>query len=366
MSRVVISCYEHEENPRCGTEEAAAVREIAHLLSRKHEVVVISGSFQGCRREGTEPFQRIYLPTGWAGPRAGKPLFRLLLASAARRIRHDLWIESLPDLSTGIIPRVTSQPVVALVHMLPTVNKTRRHTIPFGFYQRQGLAGYRQLVVLNEADRDFVTCGRRDVSYTVIPGGVYLPDDPPPPGEGDHILFLGRINVNQKGLDLLLAAIAAAKPGLPVLLAGAGPPAEESKLIRLLQQTCGPIARVGHISGPAKDVLLRNCAFVVLPSRCEAFGLAALEAMARGKPVVYFDLPQLRWLGTEAAIRVPAFDVDSFAAAVRTLASDDVQRASMGRAARETAERYSRTEIGRRHLDIIDACLSRPHVPGEV
>lgn len=363
MSRVVISCYDHEDNPhyRGG---GAVVREIARCLSRKHEVVVVSGSFPGCRRERPEPFQRMYLPTGWAGPRGGKLLFHLLLARAARRITHDLWIESFtPPFSTSFIPLVTTQPVIPLVQMLTAEDMTRRYKIPFGFVKRQGLAPCQRFIVLNEADRDLVTRGRRDVSGTVIPNGVDLPDEPPPPGQGQYILFLGRIDVDQKGLDLLLAAIAVAKPGLPVLVAGAGRPTEERKLVRLLQQTCGPVARVGHVSGPAKEALLRDCAFLVLPSRHETFGLSALEAMAWGKPVVHFDLPRLRWMGSEAAIGVPAFDVDSLAAAIRRLATDDVQRASMGRAARKTAERYSWAAIGERYLDIVDAWLSRPEVP---
>ena len=35
-----------------------------------------------------------YLPVAWAGPRAGQVLFHALLPFAARRIPHELWIES--------------------------------------------------------------------------------------------------------------------------------------------------------------------------------------------------------------------------------------------------------------------------------
>jgi phosphatidyl-myo-inositol alpha-mannosyltransferase len=363
MSRVVISCYDHEDNPHYGGGGAVVVREIARCLSSKHEVVVVSGSFRGCRRERTEPFQRIYLPTGRAGPRAGQLLFHFLVARAARRIPHDLWIESFtPPFSTSFIPLVTSRPVIALVQMLTAEDMTRRYKIPFGFVERRGLARYQRFIVLNEADSALVTRGRHDVSCTVIPNGVDLPDEPPPPGAGRHILFLGRIDVDQKGLDLLLAAVALAKPELPVLLAGAGRPAEERKLVRLIEQTGGPVARVGHVSGPAKEALLRDSAFVVLPSRYETFNLSALEAMAWGKPVVHFDLPRLRWMGHEAAIGVPAFDVESLAAAIRRLATDDAARASMGRAARETAEGHSWTDIGERYLDVVDAHLSRQRI----
>lgn len=56
MRRVIISCYGHEANPWCGTDDALVVPEIAHFLSREHEVVVISCLLSGCR-EAMEPFQ---------------------------------------------------------------------------------------------------------------------------------------------------------------------------------------------------------------------------------------------------------------------------------------------------------------------
>ena len=40
-----------------------------------------------------------------------------------------------------------------------------------------------------------------------------------------------------------------------------------------------------------------------MPSRSEAFGLAALEGMAYGRPVVHFDLPTLDWMSGDVAVR---------------------------------------------------------------
>ena len=221
------------------------------------------------------------------------------------------------------------------------VRKIRR--IFSGLSKRYGIARYQRFVPPDEASRDLFTGGRPPAPGLVIARGFDLPNEPPPPGDGQHILFLGRIDVEEKGLDLLLAAVAEAMPGLPVVLAGAGSRAEERKLVDLLGQTCGPVAWVGHVCCPARDALLRDCAFAVLPSRRVTAGRSAVEAMTWGKPVVHFDLPALRWMGDEAAIGVPAFDVGALSTAIRGLTSDDGRRASMGRAARQTAERYART-----------------------
>lgn len=364
MSRIVISCYGHEENVRCGGDKAAVAHGIAHFLSRKYEVILISGSFSGRAPEKSEPFQLIGLPTAWTGLRAGRLLFHLFLANAVRRIRPDLWIESRSGFSTSLIPRVTSKPVIALCRMLPAEANSPGNNLPFGFYKRERPARYQWLIKSAEADGGPVTRGRQDVRYTTIPVDVCLPENPPPFGEGSHILFRGPINVNQKGLDLLLAAMAIAKPTLPLVIAGAGSPAQEKILVRLIEQASGPIARVGRVSGPAKDALLRDCAFVVQPSRFENSDLPILEAMAWGKPVVHFDLLQLRWTGSEAAIHVPAFDVESLAAAIRKLSYNGVQRATMGRAAWEVAKRYSGDGIGERYLKIAEACLRETYRGG--
>lgn len=45
--------------------------------------------------------------------------------------------------------------------------------------------------------------------------------------------------------------------------------------------------------------LLDNCTALVLPSHQESFGLVLIEAMARGKPVLVNDIPQLTELITK-------------------------------------------------------------------
>jgi glycosyltransferase involved in cell wall biosynthesis len=161
-------------------------------------------------------------------------------------------------------------------------------------------------------------------------------EDSPAPGEGRYVLFLGHVDVYRAGLDLLLAAVNLAPPPLPVIVAGTGRRAERRKLVRLLGQTSGPVAWVGHVAAPARSILLRQCAFLVDPARSGGTGRSVLEAMAYGKPVVCFDLPGARWPGNEAAIRVPAADVTALAVAIATLSSDDALRARIGHAAAHT------------------------------
>jgi rhamnosyl/mannosyltransferase len=72
--------------------------------------------------------------------------------------------------------------------------------------------------------------------------------------------------------------------------------------------------------------------------RAEAYGVAVLEAMARGLPVVATDIPGsgLGWLHQDGVtgLRVPPGDAPALAAAIGTLLGDAALRQRFGAAGR--------------------------------
>jgi glycosyltransferase involved in cell wall biosynthesis len=360
MKDVVISIFDDVGNPHYGGGGATVVHEVATRLAKDHRVTVYSGSYRGCSSGERAGVHYLFLPVGWAGPRAGQILFQLLLPFVALGKRPDLWIESLtPPFSVSLLPLFCRGPVVGLVQMLGAVDMARKYRLPFPLIERRGLRLYKQFIVLNEADRATVRRYSPRASCVLIPNGTSRPrGDRPAFGSGDHILCLGRIDVRQKGLDLLLAAVAGEPPCLPLVIAGSGTRREQHRLAELVRPVAQRVRLTGRVGGAEKEELLRNCAFVVVPSRYETFSLTALEAMTYGKPVVCFDLAQLNWIRADCAVRVPPFDVAGLRQAMRDLAGDPERRAALGRRAYALSREYHWDVVGERYRGLVADMLA--------
>jgi glycosyltransferase involved in cell wall biosynthesis len=113
-----------------------------------------------------------------------------------------------------------------------------------------------------------------------------------------RILFLGRMDRVNKGLDLLLdafAPIAASSPDVVLTLQGADRSGERA-ILREQARMLGLTDRVNFLppdydNRPA-DIIAGHDLFV-LPSRFEGFGLSAMEAILAGRPVVISDIAGL-------------------------------------------------------------------------
>ncbi len=97
----------------------------------------------------------------------------------------------------------------------------------------------------------------------------------------------------------------------------------------------------GTIEAPA--AALRQADLFALPSRYEGFGLAMVEAMACGLPVVATRLPagpaQIIRDGVDGLL-VPAEDPEALACALGDLMGDPARRENLGRQAAEAARRF--------------------------
>jgi glycosyltransferase involved in cell wall biosynthesis len=354
--QVVISSFDSPDNPHYGGGGATVVEAIARWLAADYEVTVVTAA-RHTKKMVHNGVRYQQLPVGWAGPRAGQLLFHLLLPFAARRMSHDLWIESFtPPFSTSFLPLFSRARVVGLVQNLSGEEMWARYRLPFFLIERFGLRFYRDVVVLNDADAAQVRRYNSSATVQVIPNSIDLPaPEERLSDRGEHILFLGRIDIWQKGLDILLRAYERSELTMPLLVAGSGTRREERRFEAMLAATSGNVRWLGHVAGQRKQELMESSAFLVLPSRNETFPLVVLEGMACGKPVMHFDLPNLRWM--EGDVRVPSFDIDAFAGGMRHLAEDETAQHALGRTAKLAAQQYGRKEIADRYLTLVHQLL---------
>ncbi|MGK5682143.1 glycosyltransferase family 4 protein [Actinoplanes sp. URMC 104] len=358
--RVVISIFDHPAYPGGGQ---VVVRRIIETLARDYEVVLVTAGSPVDHAGMRAGVRVVSLPVGWAGPRLGQLLYHPLLVLAALFLRHDLWIESFtPPFSSSFLPVVTGRPVVGLAQTLSAREMARKYRLAFLLrIERFALRRYGHVVVFNPYDRQLVSDCNPRASVRLIPNVLTMPAEPPAgPGAEDFCLFLGRLDITQKGLDLLADAYAGAAPGtLPLVIAGSGTRLDEHRLGELMRPHAERVRLVGHVAGERKAALLTGAAFVVMPSRDETFGLVALEAMAHGKPVVHFDVPQLSWIPADCGVKVPAFDAAALAGAVGELSRDGARRAELGRNARAFTERHNAVAASDAYADLVGEILTR-------
>jgi glycosyltransferase involved in cell wall biosynthesis len=106
----------------------------------------------------------------------------------------------------------------------------------------------------------------------------------------------------------------------------------------------------------------------VFPSVTEGWGLAVLEALAAGLPVITTDLPVFQEYLTEgeSSLMVPVGDASALANAMRRIALDGDLRSRLAPTGQAVAGRYTWEACARRHAEIYRevAAPIKPRPPG--
>ncbi|MBI4397742.1 MAG: glycosyltransferase [Candidatus Omnitrophica bacterium] len=188
----------------------------------------------------------------------------------------------------------------------------------------------------------------------VIPLGVFMEDylEALPQGEfrARHspllgkkiILFLGRIHF-KKGLDLLVRAFSSMhqqNPAVHLVIAGPDDGYLQS-LKRFIRRNNieSSVTLLGYVEGRQKLALLRDSDIFCLPSRQENFGIAVIEAMAAGLPVVVSDQVNIcREIDAARAGKVVPCDERALEHALKELLQCEEERKQMAERAKKVVQ----------------------------
>jgi glycosyltransferase involved in cell wall biosynthesis len=354
--RILHFAFEEPGQPDSG---GGAIRtfEINRRLAPRHKITVVARRYPGARRRTEDGIE--YRHLGIASERLGRlpsiVSYHLAVPIFALFHRADLVVEDFAaPMSSMSLPLFTRDPTIAVVQWLFAREASRKYRFPFFLAESLGVRVHRHFVAVSGYIATEVYRRHPTASVTIAYAGAAdaLRAKGPWPERRRELLYLGRLQLLEKGLDLLLssfAIIAERDPDVTLVLAGDG---YDSELVKSRADQLGLSKRVDFVSrieGDEKLDHLRRAMAVVMPSRFESFGLVAVEAMASATPVIGFSLPSLLEIVTpECGILVTPFDTDEFARACSTVLDDPEMRARMGAAGLERSARFSWDEAARR------------------
>lgn len=322
------------------------VERLAELLDKHYRFVIMTSLGSWRRRLGARGLEtwplvgavRFYSIWGVRLYRLLLPLYWLQLAVALWRWRPSLiWVQSNEErLAVMTVARWFGLPVVWTLH---------------GPVDPSGSIWYRQrfeaaaqetaavICVSEHVKTAAVAAGVPTKSCRVIYNGVAVPAEAAPALPEATVAFIGRLEI-EKGPDTLVAAALRVLETHP-----------ESRFVIAGDGTLGPALRQQALPGgqsiqflgwaEAAKVLAAN-QIIVAPSRVEAQGLAVLEAMAAGRPVVASGVGGLAEMIKDGAngLLVTPDDPAALAAAITRLLDDQALRRKLGTAARTYAKEH--------------------------
>jgi len=307
----------------------------------------------------TVPYERV------PAPRDVDPMLAARVVRAMRRLRPELVHTHL--VHADVYGALAARRLVSTKH-----NDDPFRAGAFRFVERALAARATRIIAITDALARFqaerVGIPRRKlvtIHYGLDglpqPWGANPPDDVPTAAR--VVLAVCRLEP-QKGVDVAVRALARVRetdPDAWLVVLGEG--GERTRLERLARELDVPL----HLPGRVPDVAewLRRAELLVHPVRWEGFGLAVLEAMLAGLPVVasrVSSLPELVVDGETGVLTRPD-DPEALATAIGRALADPGALGTAGRL--RAQERFSVTRMTQATLDVYETALARSDVaPG--
>jgi glycosyltransferase involved in cell wall biosynthesis len=353
--RILHFIYDHPDNPWCGGGGARRTWEINSILASRHDITVFCGGFPGAVPQ-EEPFKVRFL--GKSRNYIESRLKFMVKSHGLNVEKYDLVVEDFSAYSPTF-PLVSDQPLVTILHLYHKMQALRNRGL-FGLIaiasERVLLSRRQSVITVSEHLRPALNS---DARVEVIGQGVNIPTGMPPSAE-DYVLFLGRLDIRHKGLDILVQAWAQLPPELcamPLYIAGGGAEAQ----IRALVQESGArnVHLIGRLNHTEALSTLNRAAFLCMPSRIEGSPLVIAEAFALGKPVIVSSIPALKALVPHGIAGLHVSPEDSYLLSkdIEKLLTDSALRRQLAKGARELGSKYSWEEVAKKQEAFYLECL---------
>lgn len=162
----------------------------------------------------------------------------------------------------------------------------------------------------------------------------------------EPIVLSVSVMARHKAIEVLVRAFAQVvlrHPGARLVLVGQWPDDSYRKEVILVVSELGiqsSVDLLGHVDDSALHDLYARARVFCLLSRCESFGIPAVEAQTAGTPVVVADGTAAPEIAGSGAIVVPMDDVQAAGDAIESLLVNDAHWTTLAQLARHNAERF--------------------------
>jgi glycosyltransferase involved in cell wall biosynthesis len=170
--------------------------------------------------------------------------------------------------------------------------------------------------------------------------------------ERNSILFVGRLEVKQKGVDLLIHALRYVQKEIldvNLYIIGQGKSVGYLKNLTAEYELGENIVFLGYVDENELADMYSKCEIFVFPSLYESFGIVIIEAMSAGLPVVSYDLDCVSETLEEGkyGILVKKGGIKELADEIIRLLKDEELREHYSRMSIERSKSYTQVEVVR-------------------
>jgi glycosyltransferase involved in cell wall biosynthesis len=238
------------------------------------------------------------------------------------------------------ISQLSGRPMVVHVHATEFDRSSDPTCGTIHDIERRGMQAAARVITVSHRTRNIVIdrYGVAPHNVTVVHNGIDGTTSAAPHVNGNHptVLFMGRIT-RQKGPRFFIQAaarVAARMPDVRFVVAGAGDQLGETVALAHELGIGDRVQFTGFLRDGEVDRAYRNASVYVMPSVSEPFGLTALEAAARGVPVIVSNTSGAAEVLQKGSLKVDYWDVSTMARMITAVVSSRALADSLVRASR--------------------------------
>ena len=365
--KILYLQYGNLWNPFCHGGLSRANHQILKRFAKSHDVTVYTGLIKGPQKsiklDNVLYIQKSILSNRWVN-RLSFSIFSFFVNLGKFDIVILIWDRYAP-----VIIRSSRYPTVLEIHsdFLNTPSKLKFIEPLAKFLFKCSVKSSKYAIVLTQYLSEsikIINNQMRDI--LVVPNGIdeempeYAKAHAP---QNNYFLYIGRLDLPVKGVDVLLRAYKDSGVDLPLKIAGDGP---DNKRIRDSIRELGLEKKVdllGWVEGSQKYKWLNDCLALCLPSRAEGLPLAAIEALAFGKPVIGTTIPGLASVIQHDynGLLFDTDDAETMAKHLKTIACDPSLRNRLSLNAKQSSKSYDWDTAAEKRINFFGGILKERH-----